>query len=109
MRNLICVLIATIYIFPTSAAWGGGPATAPAPDEHFTATLPDGMKVELLGLTQGDALHWWKPDGSPQTVSPNATLERRYGGDKPTALRLIAVPADKELAIFFACRGDFPV
>ena len=42
--------------------------------QDYTATLPNGVTVELLGVAEvpesGDYENWWKPDGSPLANRP---------------------------------------
>ncbi|MHC4535611.1 MAG: redoxin domain-containing protein [Planctomycetota bacterium] len=70
--------------------------------EKFTAALPDGTTIELVGLRYFDVRYleqfkdrnipWWRPDGSPLPNSPDSTQTRGAGGD--SHLFLIRVTGD---------------
>jgi len=70
--------------------------------EIFTATLPDGTTIELVGLRYFDIRYleqfkdrnipWWRPDGSPLPNSPDSRQTRGAGGD--SHLFLIRVTGD---------------
>jgi len=70
--------------------------------EKFTATLPDGTTIELVGLRYFDIRYleqfkdrdipWWRPDGSPLPNSPDSRQTRGAGGD--SHLFLIRVTGD---------------
>ena len=70
--------------------------------KKFTATLPDGTTIELVGLRYFDIRYleqfkdrnipWWRPDGSPLSNPPDNSRDRGAGGD--SHLLLIRVTGD---------------
>lgn len=75
----LSILLAGVFVLVAglrAAAPQGVAATQPAEaasTSAFTATLPDGVAVELAGIGEnqqpGDR-QWWKPDGSPLDIGP---------------------------------------
>ncbi|MHB9049417.1 MAG: TIGR03067 domain-containing protein [Pirellulales bacterium] len=51
------------------------------PDSPWTGQLPNGAKVELLAVGEGD--RWWQPNGSPLAESPFKLEERRSQPAEP--------------------------
>jgi len=53
----------------------GGGFGLPTPPPPFTATLPNGVTVELVGVCEhpSEGKQWWKPDGSLLSEAPYAT------------------------------------
>ena len=69
------------------------------PTSAFFATLPSGITVELLGVSENpsDQHAWWKPDGSPLLVRPYSHLGA------------FSIPHRNEVAREFAVQlGHFP-
>ncbi len=70
--------------------------------EKFAATLPNGAKVELIGVSFHDDSHegpqaWWKPDGSDLEQEPY-----RRPGRQTTAVQYT-----RQFAIRIDCDGDY--
>jgi len=70
--------------------------------EKFAATLPNGVKVELIGVSFHSASHkgpqtWWKPDGSDLKREPY-----RRPGRQTTS-----VQDTRQFAIRIDCDGDY--
>lgn len=70
--------------------------------EKFAATLPNGVKVELVGLSFHDVSHkgpqtWWKPDGSDLEREPYRTPGRQT----------TSVQHTRQFAVRINCDGDY--
>jgi hypothetical protein len=54
----------------------GTPPPAAAPDEPFTATFSNGVKVQLIGLSENPSKGkpWWAPDGTRLEAAPYARV-----------------------------------
>jgi serine/threonine protein kinase len=98
------------YVFKEileSSNWQGGFDSAPGvvdveaanqsvtaqPGGPWTARLPSGVTVELLGVAENPSLHrpWWRPDGSPMESAPYGFLGASVGDGPGTVKREIAV------------------
>jgi len=83
MKSYICILICFLGISAYAATEES--------KEKFTAALPDGTTIELVGLRYFDVRYleqfkdrdipWWRPDGSPLPNSPDSRQTRGAGGD----------------------------
>ncbi len=77
----------------------GGAKPAPAgtkPSESqppFTARLPNGITVELLGVCENPSQdrRWWRPDGSPLAERPYDTVHAEVHAEKDHVAREVAV------------------
>ena len=67
-------------------------------DSAFTANLPNGVTVELIGICEhpSEGKQWWRPDG---TLLASAPYEKAYGYAEPN------VENDYEFAVRF---GGYP-
>lgn len=60
-----------------------------SPEAPFTATFPNHVRVEFVGVTQGAgdtkaAERWWKPDGTPLGFAPEYRGASGVEGDEAT-------------------------
>jgi beta-lactamase regulating signal transducer with metallopeptidase domain len=76
--------------------------------DHWKVTLPTGLTVELLGLSENpsDKQPWWKPDGSP-LERPYEKLNASSIADKKRVAREIAVRFSQPLNDIESARWEF--
>ena len=67
VAGLASVFLSAVLLLPMAQA----KRTAADPDA-FTAVLPNGVMVELLGICDypSEGKQWWRPDGSPLEEAP---------------------------------------
>jgi hypothetical protein len=70
--------------------------------EKFAATLPNGTRIELIGVSYHDAMHkgpqtWWKPDGSDLEQEP-------YRSPKHYTSWVLDT---RQFAMRIECEGDY--
>lgn len=77
--GLVVVIVSAAVLLPMAKAQKQNPEIIETEqiNSRFTATLPNGVKVELLGVCRhpSEGKQWWRPDGSKLSQRP---FEKRY-------------------------------
>jgi hypothetical protein len=93
------LLVAVGWLIGPHSGWGQSandpsrtrdqplPEATPGSSIEFSCELPDGVKVEFVGLAkmstdEKDAKSWWKPDGSPKRFAPAYWGGLTAGGER---------------------------
>ena len=82
--------------FPGSQSFGMVAETAAQPGGPWTARLPSGVTVELLGVAEDPSLNrpWWRPDGTPLVAFAGPRAEPRRPWRRPDGAPLESAPYD---------------
>jgi len=66
LLGLLTIIIAALVLLPMAAAEDRGQKTDDRVEKQFTAILPNGATVELIGMCEYPSAdkQWWQPDGS---------------------------------------------
>jgi hypothetical protein len=111
--GLVVVIVTAAVLLPMAKAQKQNPDIIKTEqvNSRFTATLPNGVKVELVGVCEhpSEGKHWWRPDGSKLSQRPFEKLyQRSYAKRELYELALkVGSPENRKLSIISKGGGVF--